>query len=367
MSSRRCLCLKPNGDQCKNPPSKNPGDNPSFCRQHQKCKKMVTDKNVEGTPQIAGGNPETYVSPKVSARGVPSYGPVKIETKCRPDPMLFPPQHQDVQPGIQSKMNPLPICDNPAYVGSGKLKNKVAIITGGDSGIGSAVAIAYAKEGAVVSIAYLYEDDDALTTKKAVESYGGKCLLLKGDLRTETFCQQVISDTLKEFKQLDILVINQGVQYPQKSIMDITTEQLLDTFSTNIFPHFYLVKAALPHLNSGSNIICTASVTAYRGTPLLVDYSATKGAIVSFTRSLSLQLIKKGIRVNAVAPGPIWTPLIVSSYDAEYVSHFGHETKMGRAGQPFELAPTYVFLGSTDSSFITGQVIHVNGGIITQT
>jgi len=297
----------------------------------------------------------------------PMYPYYSSKVKCRETPITFPPQHQDSQPGMEYLMVPRPIYDNPAYVGSGKLLGKIAIITGGDSGIGRATAVAFAKEGADVAIPYLYEHVDAEETRSVVEGYGRHCLLLPGDLRDEAWCQEVVKQTIAYFGKLDVLVINQGVQFPQHSILGISKEQLEDTFRTNIFPHFFLTKAALPYLQPGSSIISTASVTAYRGAPLLVDYSATKGAIVSFTRSLSLQLVDRGIRVNAVAPGPIWTPLIVSSYSAEYVSTFGTETPMNRAGQPFELAPTYVYLASDDSGFVSGQVLHVNGGIITET
>lgn len=298
---------------------------------------------------------------------IPIYPYYSQETKCKQVPVTFPPQHQDRQPGLEYLMNPAPISDNPEYKGSGKLKGKVAIITGGDSGIGRAVAIGFAKEGADVAIVYLYEREDALATKQMVEKYGGRCLLIEGDLRKPEFSSEVVQKTIGHYGCLDILVLNQAVQFPQKCILDISNEQLEDTYRTNIFPHFYLTKAALPHLKAGSSIISTASVTAYAGAPLLVDYSSTKGAIVSFTRSLSLQLVSCGIRVNAVAPGPIWTPLIVSSYSAEYVKTFGLETPMKRAGQPFELAPTYIYLASDDSSFVTGQVLHVNGGVMTET
>ncbi|WP_409340374.1 SDR family oxidoreductase [Paenibacillus sp. MBLB4367] len=298
---------------------------------------------------------------------IPKYPYFSYETRCRQVPITFPPQHQDVQPGLEYLMNPVPISDNPEYRGSGKLVGKIAIITGGDSGIGRAVAIGFAKEGADLAIAYLYEREDAEATKRMVERYGRRCLLIEGDLRQPAFSSEVVRRTLECYGRLDILILNQGVQFPQESISDITDEQLEDTYRTNIFPMFYLTRAALPYLKQGSTIISTASVTAYAGAPLLVDYSSTKGAIVSFTRSLSLQLVDKGIRVNAVAPGPIWTPLIVSSYSAEYVKTFGLETPMKRAGQPFELAPTYIYLASEDSSFVTGQVLHVNGGIMTET
>lgn len=298
---------------------------------------------------------------------IPRYPYYGFQTKCKRIPLTFPPQHQEKQPGLEYLMEPLPISDNPGYVGGGKLAGKVALITGGDSGIGRAVAIAFAKEGADVAIAYLDEHEDACETKRMVEHYGRCCLTIAGDLRDETICHKVVRKTLKHYGRLDIVVLNQAVQFPQKSILDISKEQLKDTFETNIYPHFFITQAALPYLRRGSSIISTASVTAYAGAPLLVDYSSTKGAIVSFTRSLSLQLVKKGIRVNAVAPGPIWTPLIVSSYSADYVKTFGTETPMKRAGQPFELAPTYVYLASDDSSYVTGQVLHVNGGVMTET
>ncbi|WP_027409993.1 SDR family oxidoreductase [Anoxybacteroides tepidamans] len=297
---------------------------------------------------------------------IPMYPYYSYETVCKQVPVAFPPQHQPKQPGLEFLMTPRPIFDNPNYKGSGKLQNKVAIITGGDSGIGRAVAVAFAKEGADVAIVYLDEHEDAKTTKEYVEKYGRRCLLLPGDLREETFCRQLVQKTIDFFGELHVLVLNQAVQYPQKSILHISKEQLEDTFRTNVFPLFFIVQAALPYLKPGSAIISTASVTAYKGEPSLVDYSSTKGAIVSFTRSLALQLVNKGIRVNAVAPGPIWTPLIVSTFPAERVKTFGTDTPMRRAGQPYELAPTYVYLASDDSSYVTGQVLHVNGGTITE-
>jgi NAD(P)-dependent dehydrogenase (short-subunit alcohol dehydrogenase family) len=297
----------------------------------------------------------------------PTYPYYGYETKCERKPITFPPQHQARQPGLEYLMVPAPISDNPQYVGSGKLKGKVAIITGGDSGIGRAVAIGFAKEGADVVIAYLYEHEDAETTRQMISGYGRRCLPIAGDLRVEAFSYEVVRKTIEYFGKIDVLVINQGVQFPQQSILNITAEQLENTFRTNIYPHFFMTKAALPFLQPGSSIISTASVTAYAGAPLLVDYSSTKGAVVSFTRSLSLQLVKQGIRVNGVAPGPIWTPLIVSSYSAEYVKTFGTESPMRRAGQPFELAPIYIYLASDDSSYVTGQILHVNGGIMTET
>jgi len=275
-----------------------------------------------------------------------------------------PAQHQSNQPGIESRMSPEPEYVKPDYHASEKLKDKVAIITGGDSGIGRAIAIAYALEGADVAIQYLEEQGDALKTKKLVEKAGRRCLLIPGDLRDITFCESVVSKTLKKFGKLDIIVNNAAEQFPQQSVKDIEAEQMEDTFRVNIFPLFHITKAALPHLKKGSSIINTASVTAYRGSDHLLDYSSTKGAIVSFTRSLSKQLIKKGIYVNAVAPGPIWTPLIASTFTAKEVKKFGTNTPMGRAGQPSEVAPCYVFLASNESSYMSGQVLHPNGGEI---
>jgi len=279
-------------------------------------------------------------------------------------PVTFPPQHQQQQPGIESLMNPSPIYDNQNYYGSGKLKDKVALITGGDSGIGRAVSIAYAKEGAKVVIVYFNEDTDATETKKQIEKYNGDCLLIKGDISQEQFCIDVIATTITTYGKLDVLINNAAVQYPQNNLTDITEQQLQTTFQTNVFSYFYMTKASLTHLNSSSAIINTTSVTAYEGNKTLIDYSSTKGAIVAFTRSLSLNLVDKGIRVNAIAPGPIWTPLIPASFDPQKVSNFGSDVPMKRAGQPFELAPAYVYLGSDDSKYVSGQVIHINGGVM---
>jgi NAD(P)-dependent dehydrogenase (short-subunit alcohol dehydrogenase family) len=276
----------------------------------------------------------------------------------------FPPQQQDEQPGKQGQMTPKPIEEDPNYRGSGKLEGMVALITGGDSGIGRAVAICFAKEGADVVVVYYDEHEDARATQAKVEEHGRRCLLIAGDIKQESFCRDAVERTVHEMGRLDILVNNAGVQFPKKSISEITAEQLDTTFRTNIFAMFYLVKAALPHLAKGSAIINTTSVTAYRGSPGLLDYSATKGAIVAFTRSLSLNLADQGIRVNAVAPGPIWTPLIPATFDSEHVKNFGSDVPMKRAGHPYEVAPAYVFLASTDSSYISGQVIHPNGGEI---
>ena len=276
----------------------------------------------------------------------------------------FPPQHQNHQPGTEKEMNPIPISVNQEYKGSGKLKNKVALITGGDSGIGKSVAIYFAKEGADVAILYLNESEDAVKTKQIIEEEGQKCVLISGDIGNEAFCQSSIDQTVRELGKLDILVNNAAEQHPQKNFLDITSEQLEKTFRTNLFSMFYLTKAALPHLKQGSSIINTSSITAYKGNEQLIDYSATKGAIVSFTRSLAMSLAKQGIRVNSVAPGPIWTPLIPSTFPADQVETFGSTTPMGRAGQPHELAPAYVYLASDDSAYVSGQTIHVNGGTI---
>ncbi len=276
----------------------------------------------------------------------------------------FPPQHQDQQPGIESQMNPRPISISDNYRSSSKLENKVALISGGDSGIGRAVALAFAREGANVAISYLNEHADASETKKLVEETGKRCLIIAGDIGNETFCQQVVAETVKEFGQLDILVNNAAEQHVQTSLQNISALQLERTFRTNIFSYFFLSKASLPHLKSGSSIINTASITAYEGNEQLLDYSATKGAIVSFTRSLSQSLIGQGIRVNGVAPGPIWTPLIPASFNDQHVAQFGQDTPMKRAGQPAEVAPSYVFLASADSSYMSGQILHVNGGTI---
>lgn len=236
------------------------------------------------------------------------------------------------------------------------------LITGGDSGIGRAVAIGFAKEGADVAITYLYEDRDAEETKARIEAIGRRCLPIRLDMRTKQACTNAVNRVLQTFGKLNIVINNQGVQYPRHSLLDISEEQLEQTFRTNIFSFFYVTQAALPHLKAGDAIVNTASITAYRGEKTLIDYSSTKGAIVSFTRSLALSLVEQGIRVNAVAPGPIWTPLIPSSYSADRVATFGTQTPMKRAGQPFELAPAYIYLASDDSRYVTGETLHVNGG-----
>ncbi len=275
---------------------------------------------------------------------------------------LQPPQHQDKQPGEEAAMTPQPIYIDPEYQGSNKLKDKVAVITGGDSGIGRAVAVAFAREGADVVVAYLDEHEDAEKTRSIVESAGRDCLLVAGDIGDEDFCKFLINTAVNKFKRIDVLVNNAAQQYPQESIENIGQAQLEKTFRTNIFSMFYTVKAALPHLKEGASIINTASVTAYRGSSHLLDYSASKGAIISYTRSLSQQLVKKGIHVNAVAPGPVWTPLIAATFPPEAVSTFGSHVPLGRPAQPSEIAPSYVFLASRDASYMTGQVMHPNGG-----
>ncbi|MBW4441939.1 MAG: glucose 1-dehydrogenase [Plectolyngbya sp. WJT66-NPBG17] len=273
-----------------------------------------------------------------------------------------PAQHQDQQPGSESQMNPLPRSTDSKYKGSDKLTDKVALVTGGDSGIGRAVAIFFAKEGADVAISYLNEHDDAKETIRLVEQEGRRCIALPGDIGDESVCKEAVQKTIEQFGHLDILVNNAAEQHPQESLENITAEQLERTFRTNIFSMFFMTKAALPHLKEGSAVINTTSVTAYQGSPSLLDYSSTKGAIVAFTRSLSQSLVEKGIRVNGVAPGPIWTPLIPSTFPPEKVEKFGQQVPMQRAGQPEEVAPSYVFLASDDSSYMTGQILHPNGG-----
>jgi NAD(P)-dependent dehydrogenase (short-subunit alcohol dehydrogenase family) len=297
----------------------------------------------------------------------PKYPYFGIEEQCEEVPITFPPQHQNRQPGMEYLLEPRPISENPHSRGSEKLQNKVAIITGGDSGIGRAVAYAFAREGADIAIPYLNEHRDAKETEARIHELGQHCLLLPGDLRDERQAYCVVAETMRCFGRLDILVNNHGVQFPQNSILDISAEQLDDTFRTNIFAFFYMIKAALPHMCPYSSIINTTSVTAYQGERCLIDYSATKGAIVSLTRSLSLSLEPACIRVNAVAPGPIWTPLNPASYPAEHIKTFGADTPMRRAGQPFEVAPAYLYLASDDSRYVSGQVLHVNGGTITET
>ncbi|MFD3447212.1 SDR family oxidoreductase [Microbacteriaceae bacterium 4G12] len=275
-----------------------------------------------------------------------------------------PPQHQEKQPGLETLMNPRPQFEHSSYKGSGKLLGKVAFITGGDSGIGKAVAIAFAKEGAHVAIAYLDEHEDAQMTKQLVERHGVTCLLFPGDLSEEAHCQQVVNDTVAQLGNLNIVVNNIAQHFPQQGLTYITAEQLERVFRINIFSYFYVTKAALSHLKKGDTIINTASIVAYEGNEQLIDYAATKGAVVGFTRSLAKSLVTKGIRVNGVAPGPIWTPLIPASFASQKVAQFGTDVPMGRPGQPWELAPAYVYLASHDSNYVSGQMIHVNGGVI---
>jgi len=277
---------------------------------------------------------------------------------------LQPPQHQQRQPGREYKMQPRPRAEDKAQRGSGKLRDKVAIITGADSGIGRAVAIAFAKEGADIAVVYLEEQKDAIETRRLVEKHGSECLLIKGDAGQEEFCRKAVAQTVKKFGGIDVVVNNAAEQHPQDSIEEITEKQLERTFRTNIFSFFFMTKAAMKHLKKGAAIINTTSVTAYKGSPELLDYSATKGAITAFTRSLSQALADKYIRVNGVAPGPVWTPLIPSTFQAKEVETFGSDVPLGRAGQPEEIAPSYVFLASDDSSYMTGQILHPNGGTI---
>lgn len=277
-----------------------------------------------------------------------------------------PPQHQDQQPGREGPMRPAPVHEQPGARGGRRLEGRVALVTGGDSGIGRATTYAFAREGADVMIVYLEEDDDARETAARVTELGRRCEIHRADVGDEAACRDALAATIESYGKLDILVNNAAEQHPHESLLDIEESELVATFRTNVFSMFFLCKAALPHLrkSDGATIINTSSVTAYRGSPSLLDYSATKGAIVAFTRSLSKQLAKEGIRVNAVAPGPIWTPLIPSTFPSGEVASFGAETAIGRAGEPWECAGCFVFLASAESSYMTGQTLHPNGGEI---
>jgi len=292
----------------------------------------------------------------------PEYPYLNYKDENVKTPITFPAQHQTIQPGIESKMNPPPIFENPDWISSNKLQGKVAIITGGDSGIGKAVSILFAKEGANIALVYFNERSDANNTKKIIEGLGRRCLLLEGDLRLENFSNFITESVINTFGKIDILVNNAAIQFPQNSILDISAEQLRHTFETNIFSVFYLTKAVLPYLEANSSIINTSSVTAFEGHKSLIDYSCTKGAITVFTKSLALSTADSKIRVNAVAPGPIWTPLIPASFTGKEVEVLGTAVPLKRAGQPFEVAPAYLYLASDDSRYVTGQIIHVNGG-----
>ena len=276
---------------------------------------------------------------------------------------INPPQHQDHQPGRETEMHPKPDY-MPKFPGNGRLKDKVAIITGGDSGIGRACAVLFAREGAEVAIVYLEETEDAKITADAIKAEGKEALLIRGDVADKTFCDNVVGKVVEQFGKLDVLVNNAAEQHVQQDLTDITPEQLAKTFETNLFGYFYMTQAALPHLNEGASIVNTTSVTAYRGSPTLIDYSATKGAIVAFTRSLSGSLAEKGIRVNAVAPGPIWTPLIPATFPPDKVAEFGASQPLKRPGQPNEVATCHLFLACDESSYLSGQVLHPNGGEI---
>ncbi len=283
--------------------------------------------------------------------------------QCTKYKIKFPEQHQNRQPGMEYVMDPKPIFDNPNYKAAGKLEGKVAIITGGDSGIGRAVAISYVKEGAKVVIVYFDEHKDADDTKHYIHSLGGECLLIAGDVKNKRFCDYVVKETIDHYGKLDILVNNAGVQFQQKSLLDISDEQFDYTMKTNIYSMFYLTKSALKEMQPGASIINVTSITTFMGEPELIDYVTSKGAIVGFTRSLATNLADKNIRVNAIAPGYVWTPLQPACWDAKKIPTLGYDAPMKRAGEPYELAPMFIYLASEDASYTTGQVMHINGGL----
>jgi NAD(P)-dependent dehydrogenase (short-subunit alcohol dehydrogenase family) len=283
-------------------------------------------------------------------------------------PTSLPPQAQDQQPGLESQMMPEPVYIRANYKGSEKLQGKVALITGGDSGIGRAVAVHFAREGADLALVYKVEEQsDADDTKKLVEAEGRRCVLLPGDLRDAAFCEDIVSQTVAQLGKLNIVISNAAEQFTSTDVAELPNEQFEDTFQVNFFPLVRIVKAALPHLHEGDSIIATSSINAYRGNQQLVDYTSTKGAITAYIRSIAQQLADKKIRANTVAPGPIWTPLIPASFPPDKVEKFGQDTTMKRPGQPAEVAPAYVFLASEDASYITGQAIHPNGGEVLNT
>ncbi len=311
--------------------------------------------------------PDTVPTPAPTGRSRCNFFKEEEMNVEQAEKMQPEPQHQSQQPGRETEMHPAPLSFARQYVGSGKLKGKIAIVTGGDSGIGRATTISFAKEGADLVIAYADEHEDAELTRAAITEAGQRCLLFAGDLGEPAFVEEIVRKTVETFGRIDILVNNAAEQHPQEDIAKVSREQLEKTFRTNFFAMFELCRVALPHMPKGGSIVNTTSVTAYRGSEHLLDYAASKGAIVAFTRSLAKQLAERDIRVNAVAPGPVWTPLIVSTFDAEKVANFGKDTALGRPGQPDEIAPCFVFLASSDASYMTGQVLHPNGGEVVNT